>query len=215
MKKSLSLISLLLFNFLHFSRNYYIPFGNHRNVTLDNFSFGSCYGGFLSTKKTWIFKTVIKYNPELWIWGGDAAYLDSFSLNYFKRSLALNFTHAENMFNLTKNDEFYKILNKKIPTIGIWDDHDFGFNDGNKYYKDKEFIKNLYLDFVDEPSNSLRRQLNRGIFTSYTFGDPNTHKTVKIILLDVRFDKNSLVLDKHPDMLGSIMIIKVRNNGNG
>ena len=107
MKNSFTIYGLLIFSFLQTTFNFYIPFGNHNNVTLNNFSFGSCFGGFLSTGKTWIFKTVLKYDPQIWVWGGDAAYLDSFSLNYFKRSLALNFTHAENMFNKTKNDEFY------------------------------------------------------------------------------------------------------------
>lgn len=211
------IINIIIFILFENVLNFYIPFGNHSNITLQNFSFGSCYGGFLADpNKSWIFKTINKNNPQMWVWGGDAAYLDSFSLNYFKNSLSLNFSHAVNMFNKTKNDQYYQTLYKNVPTIGVWDDHDYGFNDGNKYYKDKEYIKKLYLDFIDEPEDSLRRALNRGIFTSYTFGDNTTHKTVKIILLDVRFDKNSLVFDKSPDILGIITYNnKERNNGNG
>ena len=202
-------LPVIILSLLKFASSYYIPIGNHNNTTLQNFAFGSCFGGFLSTNKTWIFKTILKNNPQLWIWGGDAAYLDSFSINYFRRSLALNFTHAENMFLKTKNDIYYNELNQKIPTIGVWDDHDYGFNDGNRYYKDKEYIKNLYLDFIDEPVVSIRRKLNRGIFTSYSFGEINSYKTVKIILLDVRFDKNSLVFDKNPDVLGILLFIMI------
>ena len=202
------LLSIVFLIFCGNVINFHIPTGNHSEITLKNFSFGSCYGGFLSNPdKRWIFKTIEKLNPEMWIWAGDAAYLDSFSINYFKQSLSLNFTHAEKMFNKTKFNEYYQILHKRIPTLGVWDDHDFGFNDGNKYYLDKEHIKKLYLDFIDEPNDSIRRSLNRGIFTSYSFGDINTHKTVKIILLDVRYDKNSLVLDNYPDMLGIIVLI--------
>lgn len=187
--------------------SFYIPGGNHTEIILTNFSFGSCFGGFLSdSEKQWIFRTIEKQNPQIWIWAGDAAYLDSFSINYFKRSINLNFTHAEKMFNKTKFNEYYQILHKRIPTIGVWDDHDFGFNDGNKYYLDKEYIKKLYLDFIDESNDSIRRSLKRGIFTSYSFGDPTTHKTVKIILLDVRYDKNSLVFDNSPDMLGIVAL---------
>jgi alkaline phosphatase D len=200
----LLVFSLFLFQL---ASAYYLPLGNHTNMTLSNFSFGSCFGGFLATKKTWIFKIISKHDPQLWVWGGDAAYLDSFTINYFKRSLQLNFTHSEIMFNKTKFDDYYKPFHSKVPTIGVWDDHDYGFNDGNKYYKDKEYIKNLFLDFIDEPRDSIRRSLNRGIYTSYTFGDQETHKTVKIILLDVRFDKNSLVFDKYPDVLGMLYLM--------
>ena len=41
--------------------------------------------------------------------------------------------------------------------IGIWDDHDFGKNDGGKELKDKDKNRNLWLDFIDEPADSERR----------------------------------------------------------
>jgi hypothetical protein len=76
-------------------------------------------------------------------------------------------------------------------------------NDANKYFLHKEKIKKHYLDFLDEPLNSSRRKEGDGIYTTYSFGDPKTHKTVRFILLDVRYDKDSLYLDENPDMLGS------------
>ena len=32
-------------------------------------------------------------------------------------------------------------MNKNIPTIGVWDDHDFAMNDGNGYFAHKEMAK--------------------------------------------------------------------------
>src|SRR4051812_5026139 len=95
----------------------------------------------------------------------------------------------------------YQILYKKVPTIGIWDDHDFAINDGNGYYAHKEISKRFYLDFIDEPIDSERRRLGRSIYTSYSFGDKSTHKTVRLILLDIRFNKQSYYFDNDPDML--------------
>jgi alkaline phosphatase D len=54
---------------------------------------------------------------------------------------------------------------------------------------------------VDEPIHSERRKLGRGIYTTYTFGDPQTHKTVRVILLDVRFYKQNLFHDIDADIL--------------
>ena len=40
--------------------------------------------------------------------------------------------------------------------IGTWDDHDYGLNDAGKEYDGKDFSQQLMLDFLDEPSDSLR-----------------------------------------------------------
>lgn len=96
----------------------------------------------------------------------------------------------------------YKILHKQTPTIGTWDDHDYAINDGDGHFKHKEAAKQLFLDFIDEPRYSERRILDRGLFTTYTFGDPKTHKTVRLILLDVRYNKTSSFWDKDADILG-------------
>ena len=134
-----SFSKILIFLF-HFIDSYYISF-NNENTTLSNFSFGSCYKYRYRNK---MFKTIIKNNPQLWIWSGDVVYVSKSR-------------EAENMFNNTKNDKYYMRIREKIPTIGTWDDHDFGQNDGNRKYKKKNFYKNLFLNFIDEPSNSIRR----------------------------------------------------------
>lgn len=183
-------------------QSYYLKHGSHQNTTLNNFTFGSCFKGFLSTRDD-IFNTIIKTNPQLWIWLGDVTYLDDFSirnLNWFKRSMPFNFTEAEIKFNESKNEYYYSIFHKQVPTIGIWDDHDFAFNDGNMYYPYKDLTKLLMLDFLDEPMDSERRIKGRGLYASYIFG--NGYKSVKIILLDTRYDKNSIMTDDVPDMLG-------------
>lgn len=80
---------------------------------------------------------------------------------------------------------------------------------GNKYSSFKDQIKELYLDFLDEPEHSERRVPNRGIYTSYSFGV--SHKTVRIILLDVRYHKQSYFYDTDPDVLGEEQWIWLEN----
>ena len=184
--KKYSLILILLTNFIE---SYYISSSN-KNTTLYNFSFGSCFKYRYTNN---IFETILKNNPQLWIWSGDAIYV-------------AKWRDAEEMFNKTKHNKYYEKLKEKIPTIGTWDDHDYGKNDGNRNFKKKDYFKKLFLDFIDEEKYSIRRKENRGIYYSYSFGDPNSHKTVKFILLDVRYDKDSF-WQKDPDILGKNLLI--------
>lgn len=91
----------------------------------------------------------------------------------------------------------YKKLKERTPIIGIWDDHDYGDNNGTVNYPGKYLNQQLFLDFMDVSKNSIRRG-QEGIYTSYTFGKGDTQ--VKFILLDNRFyltdknDPNSSVL---------------------
>lgn len=67
--------------------------------------------------------------------------------------------------------------------LAIWDDHDYGQNDGNKHYPYREESQQIFLDFMDEPKYSTRRR-QEGIYASYIVGADN--RTVKFILLDNR-----------------------------
>ena len=40
-------------------------------------------------------------------------------------------------------------VNTKV--IGVWDDHDYGKNDGGREFEAKDTIRELFLDFLEEP----------------------------------------------------------------
>lgn len=92
----LSLFELFPCYFIHNEKNF--------NKTLSNFSFGSCFMGFLSERDD-IFKTINFNNPELWIWLGDAAYIDKINLNYFSSNIPLDVEYAQKMFNKVKQEK--------------------------------------------------------------------------------------------------------------
>ena len=49
--------------------------------------------------------------------------------------------------------------------IGVWDDHDYGTNDGDKTFKRKFVTRDIFLDFIGEPKDSERRmEKETGIF---------------------------------------------------
>ena len=95
----------IIFMIIKNSLAYYIPSGDHEEINLNNFAFGSCFCGRHSTRLD-IFKTIHKNKPDMWIWFGDAAYVDKLAVwDYWKSTLDVNFTLAEQTFNLSRNNE--------------------------------------------------------------------------------------------------------------
>ena len=72
----------------------------------------------------------------------------------------------------------------------IWDDHDFGINDGGGDYKLKKNAKKMFLDFWEIPKNDIRRK-REGIY----FSDEKIFydKKFKLIFLDTRYFRSKLI----------------------
>ena len=191
---------LLLLSLLNFSSNYYIKQGK-QNKEISNFAFGSCFKGY-SERRDDIFKFILKKKPEMFAWLGDVTYLDSISdsiISHFFDYNSFNEQNAIESYNESFNNKDYIPFREVTPIIGVWDDHDFGHNNASGNFKQKDFVKKLFLDFVEEPAESERRKSMNGIYTSYSYG--TGFKTNKIILLDVRYNK-SLPNEKERDILG-------------
>lgn len=58
---------------------------------------------------------------------------------------------------LVANEDYAAFVNR-TPIIGIWDDHDYGINDGGKFYTNREESQQVFLDFIGEPKVSPRRE---------------------------------------------------------
>jgi len=162
------------------------------NLTLTKLAFGSC-SDFVKYPNIDIFSTILSYNPHLFFWLGDFAYIDNKFL-IFKSYLPSEDTVVFRFLS-TKNHSSYQKMLSAFPIIGIWDDHDYGQNDGNKYNPHKNLIQQLFLDFLDVAKDSPRRNQS-GIYFSYKI-----NQNIKIILLDVRFNKESW-FEETQDMLG-------------
>ena len=159
-------------------------------------TFGSCNKDSKEDDSKHIFHKISALNPDIWIWLGDAAYVDH-------RVMPMIFTYAGETkivkkFNEVKNSNAYSQLRNKTPIIGVWDDHDYGINNGGKYFQHKTLTQQLYLDFLDEPEDSPRRK-KEGIYESYFIGDKTK---IKVILLDVRYFKDEPSLLGGGDILG-------------
>ena len=97
---------------------------------------------------------------------------------------------------LNKMREAYKLQAKMIPSWlfkknveMIWDDHDFGENDGGSSYPLKQEAQKLYLDFWKIPNDDIRHQRN-GIYANKIIYIDNF--IINLILLDTRYFRSDL-----------------------
>ena len=104
--------------------------------------------------------------------------------------VANNITEVKMRLDDSYLDPNYTLLREsKTKILGIWDDHDFGINDGDKFYEKKDIMKKLFLDAMDEPQDSPRRTNPNGIYFSTYL-----HPKIKLILLDNRYQNDGYSL---------------------
>ncbi len=116
--------------------------------------------------------------PDLWCWLGDNIYADTEDMSVMAAK-----------YQQQQSASAYAAFRSKVPAIGLWDDHDYGVNDGDKNYPLKEESKNLHLEFLDVPESDPVRN-HAGIYRSYLLGP--TDQRVKLILLDARWFRDEL-----------------------
>ena len=98
---------------------------------------------------------------------------------------------------LLKMQKAYQIQRKRLPRwlmdekeiLAIWDDHDFGLNDGGGDYPYKKDAEKMFLNFWNVPQSDLRRN-REGIYFKKTKQIDGTE--VEIIGLDTRYFRSKL-----------------------
>ena len=60
--------------------------------------------------------------------------------------------HIKEQYNKADDYPYYVEMQKKgTKVIGVWDDHDYGINDGGKDFFLKNITRDIFLDFINEP----------------------------------------------------------------
>ena len=98
---------------------------------------------------------------------------------------------------LTKMKKAYAMQKTRLPKwlmdgkeiLAIWDDHDFGLNDGGGDYPYKKDAEKMFLNFWNIPQTDLRRN-REGIYFKQTKEIEGTK--VEIIGLDTRYFRSKL-----------------------
>ena len=86
-----------------------------------------------------------------------------------------------------------------FPFLAIWDDHDFGKNDGGNEYIFKNSSKQLFLKYWKIPEDDIRHQRDGLYFEKILYFK---HGTVQILILDTRYFRSSLLKNQKVDKNG-------------
>lgn len=148
--------------------------------SIDTFAFGSCNH---QDQEQPLWPLIGKNNPQLFLMLGDNVYASS----------PENKPIYSQYLKLNKNQD-YRALREKIPFLAIWDDHDFGQNDGGETNPEKEEARKVFLNYWGYLKPTLPKN-QMALYHSRLIG--KSPQRVQVILLDTRWDRSDLV--KNPD----------------
>lgn len=148
---------------------------------LTRIAFGSCSNEELHEE---MWTEIASQKPQLCILLGDNIYGDTHDMTWMRTQ-----------YDQQKNLPGYQVLQKTCPVIGTWDDHDYGKNDGGKFYSKKKESKEEFMRFLDIPADHPMRT-HEGVYSSYTYGPVG--KQVKVILLDLRYFRDTTIRSSIP-----------------
>jgi len=158
-----STLAIIIINFAVFSQANFI------------IGFGSCLDQNLDQP---IWTAIHKEQLDAFFFLGDNVYGDS------------------RFFSITTLSRAYEIQKNKLPDwlenieiLQIWDDHDYGLNDGGKNYRHKEISQEIYLNFWKIPQDDQRRN-QEGVFFS-KFVNHN-ERIIQFIGMDTRYHRSNL-----------------------
>lgn len=142
------------------------------------FAAGSCNKHY-KDQSYWDF--IAEKEPELFVWLGDNIYADHF--DYEERRFA---------YLKQKLNPHYFYFAAKTPITGIWDDHDYAFNNAGAEYEGKDLSKLALLEFFNEPFET-DVYTRPGIYRKISINKDNLK--IDFVFLDTR----SFMIDKGPD----------------
>jgi alkaline phosphatase D len=128
---------------------------------------------------TQIIETMSNTQAQMVLWLGDNTYTRE--VDYSSASgLRYRYQHMRVL------PELQKLLATKI-NYAIWDDHDFGYNDGNKTYPLKHISREIFQEYW---ANQTYGENNEGIYTTFSQSD------AQFFMLDNRFFRDENFLDE-------------------
>lgn len=142
---------------------------------LQTIAFGSCLH---QSRGQYFWEPLLAQKPDLFILAGDVIYSDTYDM-------ALQRTKYAQLGALPG----FQQIKAQCPILAIWDDHDYGLNDSDASFPQKEGSRQNFLEFFEVPADSPRRA-HEGIYDAQVFGPEG--KRVQIILLDLRYFRSPM-----------------------
>ncbi len=153
------------------------PHSHGDEPVLSRIALGSCAR---QNRPQPIWDAVVGCRPELFLMIGDNIYGDTEDMSVLR----------EKYGQLGAQPGFQKLC-ATCPLLAVWDDHDYGVNDGGREYPRRAESQQVFNEFFKTPADSPRRS-RPGIYDAHMFGPVG--KRVQVILLDTRYFRSPLAL---------------------
>ncbi len=123
-----------------------------------------------------IYETIASKNPDIMVWGGDNIYLREADWDS-QTGINYRYTHSRSV------KEMQPLL-AKTQNFAIWDDHDFGPNDGDRGFYHKNLTQKAFRNFWANKTYGMDDNQNEGVYSTFNWGD------AQFFLLDNRYFKS-------------------------
>lgn len=120
-----------------------------------------------------IFESINSKNPDIMLWMGDNIYLREADWDT-KTGIYHRYSHSRAIKELQP-------LLAKTQNFAIWDDHDFGPNDSDRSFYNKQITQQAFKDFWANKSYGLDVNQTEGTCSTFSWGD------AEFFLLDNRY----------------------------
>lgn len=151
------------------------PPGDEAPEAVENILFGSC---IKQQQPVPIFDAMLAERADLLVFLGDNIYADT-------RDMAVMRAKYSRLSSIPG----FVPLTDRCPTLAIWDDHDYGVNDGGADYSKRSESQQVFCDFWNVPADDPRRD-RPGVYHARVFGPRD--QRVQVILLDTRYFRSPL-----------------------
>ncbi|MES2784782.1 MAG: alkaline phosphatase D family protein [Pseudomonadota bacterium] len=146
-------------------------------ASVSRISFASCAH---QSQAQPIWDTIAGDRPDLHIFGGDNVYYNhpQWSVEALRSAYALQAAEPH-----------FARFRRAVPHMAVWDDNDYGANDGGADFRFRNESKAAFLDFFQAPADDVRRSRG-GIYDARIFGQAG--RRVQVIVPDPRWFRSPL-----------------------
>jgi alkaline phosphatase D len=143
------------------------------STTLERIAFGSCLD---HAKPQTVWKAVMAERPQLFLMMGDNVYGDgpSADLRELRHAYALQAARPE-----------LAEVRASVPFLAVWDDHDYGLNDGGTDFLHRFGATDIFHEFWQS-----RPEAPEGLYHARIYGPPG--RRVQVLMLDTRWFRSPL-----------------------
>jgi alkaline phosphatase D len=125
-----------------------------------------------------IWSAVGGFKPDVLLMLGDNIYGDTEDMAVLRGK-----------YDLLAADRGFGAIRNTVPIVAVWDDHDYGENDGGREYPMKKESQQAFLDFFGIPADAPVRT-REGNYRRVVVGPPG--RRVQFICLDTRSHRSPL-----------------------